>query len=222
LRVFRCDSVRAVTKVAIIDDHEVLREGLEILLGDAGLEVVATAGNAAGAIDLIAVTHPDVAIVDMRLPDCTGIELTRELVARDPELGVLLYTGDSDTALLYEGLDTGARGYLMKSGSTPELVHAIEQVSGGGTFVDPRLDQVVAGQRAGGPTSQLSPREREVLHKMADGATAEAVADALGLSVETVRTHVRNAIRKLGARNRVHAIALALDRGEITVTADPE
>ena len=212
-----------MTKLAIIDDHEVLREGLEILLGDAGLEIVATAGNAATAMDLVALTDPDVALIDVRLPDASGIDLTRELVARRPQLGVLLYTGDSDTDLLYEGLASGARGYLLKSGSTTELVQAIEQVGGGGTFVDPRLDQIVAGDRGTpGGASQLSPREREVMRKMAAGGTAEAVADDLGLSVETVRTHVRNAIRKLGARNRVHAIALALDRGEISVSADAD
>jgi len=206
-----------MTKLVIVDDHEALREGLVALLESHGMEVVGTAGNVASGIDLVDHGDPDVAIVDIRLPDGSGIELTRELLARRPGLGVVLYTGDSDTELLYSGLDSGARGYALKAGSMQELVGAIERIATGGSYVDPRLDRILLSPRATAQVPQLSPREREIMHLMAEGRTAEAIANELNVSVETVRTHVRNVIRKLQARNRVHAIALALERGEIAL-----
>jgi len=98
-----------------------------------------------------------------------------------------------------------------------ELLAAIERVKEGGSYVDPRLDRILLSPRATAHVPQLSPREREIMHLMAEGRTAEAIADEISVSVETVRTHVRNVIRKLQARNRVHAIAIALERGEIAL-----
>jgi DNA-binding NarL/FixJ family response regulator len=206
-----------VTKLVIIDDHEALREGLAVLLGQGGLDVVAAAGNVAAGADVIEHADPDVAIVDIRLPDGNGIELTRRILQRHPDLGVILYTGDSDFDLLYDGLDSGARGYALKAGSIDELLGAVERVANGGTYVDPRLDRVLLSERATSRLPNLSPREREIMHLMAEGGTAQDVAARVGVSVETVRTHVRNVIRKLQARNRVHAIAIALQRGDITI-----
>ena len=207
-----------MTRVAIVDDHEALREGLERLLEDRGLQVVGSAGNAAAAVDLVEHSEQDVALVDIRLPDGSGIDLTRTLLSLRPKLAVVLYTGDSDAELLYGGLDSGARGYALKAGSMTELVAAIERVAGGGTYVDPRLDRILLSERATARVPQLSPREKQITHLMAEGRTAEAIGGELGVSVETVRTHVRNVIRKLQARNRVHAIAIALERGEIALS----
>jgi DNA-binding NarL/FixJ family response regulator len=206
-----------VTKLVIIDDHEALREGLSMLLGQGGMEVVAAAGNVAAGLDLVDHADPEVAIVDIRLPDGSGIELTRKLLERRPELGVILYTGDSDVDLLVDGLDSGARGYALKAGSIDELLGAVRQVADGGTYVDPRLDRVLLSERATSRLPGLSPREREIMHLMAEGGTAQDVGARVGVSVETVRTHVRNVIRKLQARNRVHAIAIALQRGDISI-----
>ena len=206
-----------MTKLVIVDDHEALREGLAVMLGQSGLDVVGAAGNVAAGLDLVMVADPDVALVDIRFPDGDGITLTRELLALRPGLGVVLYTGDADAELLYDGLDSGARGYALKAGKMEELVEAIERVAGGGTYVDPRLDSILLSARATANVPHLSPREREIMHAMAEGLTAERISEELAISVETVRTHVRNAIRKLQARNRVHAIALALERGEITL-----
>jgi DNA-binding NarL/FixJ family response regulator len=206
-----------MTKLVIVDDHEALREGLVALLRGHGLEVVGAAGNVAAGIDLVEHAEPDVAIIDIRLPDGSGIELTRDLLARHPDLGVVLYTGDSDAELLYSGLDSGARGYALKAGSIDELLSAVERVAEGGTYVDPRLDRVLLSEHATSRLPNLSPREREIMHLMAEGGTAQDVGAQLGVSVETVRTHVRNVIRKLQARNRVHAIAIALQRGDITI-----
>jgi DNA-binding NarL/FixJ family response regulator len=209
-----------VTKVAIVDDHEALREGLSRLLEDRGLEVVASAGTAAEAQELLESGGFDVAVIDIRLPDESGIELTKRLLAHRPRMGIVLYTGDADADLLFGGLDSGARGYALKTGSMSELVGAIERVAGGGSYVDPRLDRVLLSERSTSRLPQLSPRERQITHLMAEGRTAEAIGEELGVSVETVRTHVRNVIRKLRARNRVHAIALALERGDIALS-DP-
>ncbi|HYF27809.1 MAG TPA: response regulator transcription factor [Baekduia sp.] len=206
--------------LVIVDDHEALREGLAALLRAGGVDVVGTAGNAASGVDLVDVLRPDVAIVDIRLPDGDGIQLTRDLLARHPDLGVVLYTGDADAELLYDGLDSGARGYALKAGSTQELLGAIDSVASGGSYVDPRLDRILLSPRATSKVPQLSPREREIMHLMAEGLTAEAIAQRITVSVETVRTHVRNVIRKLQARNRVHAIAIALERGEIALDSD--
>jgi DNA-binding NarL/FixJ family response regulator len=133
----------------------------------------------------------------------------------------VLYTGDDDTDLLFEGLDSGAQGYALKAGSLDELRTAIDKVAGGGAYVDPRLDRLLLSTPATSRIPQLSPREREIMHLMAEGLTADAISEEIEISVETVRTHVRNAIRKLKARNRVHAIALALERGEISLDETP-
>ena len=211
-----------MTTLVIIDDHEALREGLAVLLRQGGMDVVAAAANVAAGLDVVDDTHPDVAIVDIQLPDGNGIDLTRRLLERSPDLGVILYTGDSDFDLLYDGLDSGARGYALKAGSIDELLSAVEQVAAGGTYVDPRLDRVLLSEGATSRLPNLTPREREIMHLMAEGGTAQDVGDALGVSVETVRTHVRNVIRKLQARNRVHAIAIALQRGDITIDRNGE
>jgi DNA-binding NarL/FixJ family response regulator len=215
--ILRRDMVSRMTKLVIVDDHEALREGLAALLQGQGMEILGAAGNVAAGLDLVEHAAPDVAIVDIQLPDGSGIDLTRELIARNRDLGVILYTGDSDAELLYSGLDSGARGYALKAGSMTELVGAIERIAAGGSYVDPRLDRILLSPRATAQVPQLSPREREIMHLMAEGMTADAIGNQLSVSVETVRTHVRNVIRKLQARNRVHAIALALERGEIAL-----
>lgn len=206
-----------MTRLAIVDDHEAFREGLAALLAAGDVEVVGSAGNAAAALDLVEHLAPDVALVDTALPDGSGIELTRELLARRPGLRIVLYAGETDPDQAYRGLDSGAHGYALKAGPVHELLDAIARVAAGGTYVDPRLGRMALSERAAARVQRLSGREREVLGLMAEGLTAEGVAETLGVSVETVRTHVRNAVRKLHARNRVHAIALALERGDIAL-----
>jgi DNA-binding NarL/FixJ family response regulator len=209
-----------MTKLVIIDDHEALREGLVTLLGARGMEVVGAAGDAAAGVDAVEHARPDVAIVDIALSEGSGIDLARELHAHHPDLGIVLYTGQSEPELLFSALEAGVRGYALKAGAVQELVTAIERVAAGGSYVDPRLERVLlphAPRRL-----RLSPREREIMHLTAEGHTAEAIGARLAVSVETVRTHVRNVVRKLGARNRVHAIALALERGEIELDPPPE
>ena len=203
-------------RLVLIEDHAALREGLELLLGRDGCEVVGAAGTAAEGQRLVQDLAPDVALVDIRLGDDDGIDLTRRLLAQDAERRIVLYTGSSDEDLLFDGLDSGAQGYALKDGSPSELVEALALVAGGGTYVDPRLRPALLSRRSTERLPSLSNREREVLDMLAQGLNGEQVADRLFLSAETIKTHVRNAMNKLEAHTRVHAIAIALREGYIS------
>jgi DNA-binding NarL/FixJ family response regulator len=203
-------------RLVLIEDHEALREGLELLLGREGCEVVGTAGTAAEGRELIERLDPDVALVDIRLGEDSGISLTAQLVDAAPDRRVVLYTGSNDLDLLISGLDSGARGYALKEGTPSELTTALHTVAGGGTYVDPRLHPALLSRRATQTQKSLSKREREIMDLLAQGLTGEQVAERLFLSPETIKTHIRNAMSKLEANTRVHAIAIALREGFIS------
>jgi DNA-binding NarL/FixJ family response regulator len=202
--------------VVIVDDHVALRRGMELLLRRAGHHIVGTADDAETGEALILRRRPDVALVDLALPGKSGAELTRSLVQSAPEQRVILYTGAADERQLLDALDAGAAGFALKSGDPEELEQAIRTVAAGGDYLDPRLTPLLA-RSANGRTRTLSPREREILGLLSQGLSGEEAAQQLYLSSETVRTHVRNAMQKLGAATRAHAVALALQRGEISV-----
>lgn len=202
--------------VVIVDDHVALRRGMELLLRRHGHHVVGTAGDAESAESVILRRRPDVALIDLALPRASGAELTRRLLEEDPEIRIVLYTGAADERQLLDGLDAGAAGFALKSGDPDELEEAIRTVADGGEWIDPRLKPLLAANNGNGRTHVLSPREREILGLLSKGLSGEEAAKQLFLSSETVRTHVRNAMNKLGATTRVHAVALALQRGEIT------
>jgi DNA-binding NarL/FixJ family response regulator len=189
---------------------------LELLLDRAGIEVAATAGTAEEGRELIERHDPDVALIDIGLGDGSGIELTAQLTDADPERRIVLYTGANDIDLLISGLDSGARGYALKEGTQSELRTAIETVAEGGTYVDPRLHPALLSRRATQSQKSLSKREREIMDLLAQGLTGEQVAEKLFLSPETIKTHIRNAMNKLEAHTRVHAIAIALREGFIS------
>jgi DNA-binding NarL/FixJ family response regulator len=201
--------------VVIVDDHVALRRGMELLLRRAGHHVVGTAGDAESAEALILRRMPDVALVDLALPGRSGAELTRSLLAVEPSLRIVLYTGAADQRQLLDALDAGAAGFALKSGDPEELEQAIRTVAAGDEYLDPRLTSLLARPDGGGHSPRLSPREREILGLLSQGLSGEDAAKHLSLSSETVRTHVRNAMTKLDAATRVHAVALALQRGEI-------
>lgn len=203
-------------RLVLIEDHEALREGLVLLLGQAGMEVLGTAGTASEGRDLVERLRPDVALVDIALGEESGIELTAALVDADAERRIVLYTGSNETELLIKGLDSGARGYALKEGTQSELRTAIATVAGGGTYVDPRLHPALLSARATQTQKSLSTREREIMDLLAQGLTGEQVAERLYLSPETIKTHIRNAMNKLEANTRVHAIAIALREGFIS------
>jgi DNA-binding NarL/FixJ family response regulator len=211
------DRSQPPVSIVLVEDHFALREGLQLLLAREGLEIAGTSGDPGEGFKLVEERQPDVALIDIRLPGESGIALTRRLLRRRPELGVLLYTGHADVELLYEGLDSGARGYALKDGPTEELLEAIRAIAAGGTYVDPRLRPALLSRGVTKRVPHLSPREREILDLLAQGLTGEQIAGQLFLSPETVRTHVRNAMEKLEANTRVHAIAIALRQGEISL-----
>jgi DNA-binding NarL/FixJ family response regulator len=203
-------------RIVIVDDHLALRRGMELLLRRQGHHVVGAADDAETAEDMIRRRRPDVALVDLALPGESGAALTRRLTDEDPELRIVLYTGAGDERKLLEGLRAGAAGFALKSGDPDELDRAIRTVADGGQYLDPALKPLLARPSRNGGAHVLSPREREVLQLLSRGMTGEQAARHLFLSSETVRTHVRNAMTKLGATTRVHAVALALQRGEIS------
>jgi DNA-binding NarL/FixJ family response regulator len=203
-------------RLVLIEDHQALREGLELLLGREGCNVVGTAGTATEGRDLIEDLDPDVSLVDIRLGDESGIDLTRDLIDTDPGRRVVLYTGSSDVELLISGLDSGARGYALKEGTPSELTGALATVASGGTYVDPRLRPALLSRRATQRMPSLSKREREIMDLLAQGLNGEEVAERLVLSSETIKTHIRNAMNKLEAHTRVHAVAIALREGYIS------
>lgn len=200
-------------RVVVVDDHLMVRKGVELLLRSQDIAVVGVARGEADAVPLILRRRPDVALVDIGLEDGDGIGLSLSLREQASETAVLLYTGNPDPDMLGEALRAGPAGVALKAGEPSELLEAIRLVARGGTYFDPRLAGVFAAEKPSQPL--LSAREREVFGLLADGLTGEQIAERLVLSPETIRTHVRNAMGKLDAHTRVHALALALQYGEI-------
>jgi NarL family two-component system response regulator LiaR len=146
--------------------------------------------------------------MDLRMPGMDGIEATEEIMRRLPDARVLIFTAYSERALLQRGLESGARGYILKEAPHETLLRAIEKVAAGETFVDPALMSVLTGARGG--TDVLTPREREILQLLADGMSNADVAGQLFISQETVKSHVRHILTKLEADTRTQAVAIAL------------
>jgi DNA-binding NarL/FixJ family response regulator len=203
-------------RLVLVEDHPALRKGLALLLAHHDCEVIGAAADARGAQAIVAALEPAVAVIDVHLGADSGIELTRRLVADHPGCRVVLYTASEDRALVGLGLDAGATGYALKSGDLLDLVTAIHAAAEGRRYVDPRLvDWVASTQIVAAP--MLSKREREVMDLLARGLTGEQIAQRLFLSAETVKTHIRNAMGKLDATTRVHAVALGIASGELTL-----
>jgi DNA-binding NarL/FixJ family response regulator len=202
-------------RLVLVEDHPTVLEGLALVLAQAGLEVVGKAGTAEEGAQLIASLKPDAAVIDINLPDETGISLTRRLASLAPNTGVLLYTGNEDAELLAEAVESGARGYALKTAAPDETVRAVRAVAAGGTYVDPRIRSLLLERPSTDRVAVLSDREREVLELVGNGASIEQIGERLFISPQTVRTHIQNAMRKMEARTRTHAIVLALRSGEL-------
>jgi DNA-binding NarL/FixJ family response regulator len=193
----------------VADDHPaVLRSVCDVLI-DAGVDVVGRASNGEEAAAKIEATRPSVAVVDVRMPRLTGIEIAAQVSRTTPETAVILYTAYGDRALLSEALDAGVRGFVLKEAPLQDLTRAVDMVAGGAVYVDPVLAGVLASAESE-RLPQLTKREREVLRLLADGLTNEEIGKRLFLSPETVRTHVQKAMRRLEADTRTQAVALAL------------
>ena len=206
------DPVRAV----VADDHPaVLRSVCDVLV-DAGIEVVGRASNGEEALVKIETTKPTLAVVDVRMPRLTGIEIAAQAARVSPDTAVILYTAFGDRALLTEALDVGVRGFVLKEAPMVDLVRAVETVAAGSVYVDPVLAGVIASAQFTDTLPQLTKREREVLRLLSDGNSNEEIGKALFLSPETIRTHIQKAMRKLEADTRTQAVALALRHSLIT------
>lgn len=204
-------------RVVLADDHPAIVDAVTRFFRDADdVELVGTATDGERAAQLIETVAPDVAILDVRMPKRSGIDLAHELHRARSSTAVILYTGDADRALLLEALDAGARGFILKEAPLGDLLRAIDMVAKGDTYVDPGLAGVLAGGDASGRLSALTPREREILRLLADGMRNEDVGKHLHLSPYTVRTHVQNAMEKLEADTRTQAVATALRQSLIT------
>jgi DNA-binding NarL/FixJ family response regulator len=193
-----------------------VRMGVVQTLERAGMTVLGEVTTVAEAYAQLAAARPSAVIVDVRLPDGSGIELTRRLIRRDRRLGIVIYTGAEDAVALKDALDCGARGFVFKTAGPDALLTAVRTVARGGTRISPEtLEQIRLLEGPDARERVLSEREREILALIGEGSSNDEVADRLSLSAETVKTHVRNSIRKLNAQNRTHAVVLALRSEEI-------
>jgi DNA-binding NarL/FixJ family response regulator len=200
----------------VADDHPAVLAAVCAVFEDSGIDIVATARDGAEALEQIARKQPRVALLDVRMPRLSGIEVARESARRHPETGILLYTGYAERALVIDALDAGARGFVLKEAPLPDLVRAVETVAEGRTYVDPVIAGVIASAEATQSIPSLTQREREVLRLLADGLKNEDIGKRLFISPETVRTHVRKAMAKLEADTRTQAVATALREQLIT------
>lgn len=198
------------TTCLVADDHPAVLEAVSAFLEKQGIEVVARARNGDEAIAEIEQMRPQVALVDLMMPGRSGIEVARRVGRSAPETAVILYTGHGEREELTEALDAGARGFLLKEAPLEDLVRAVDTVSRGGVYVDPVLAGVIASAESASQIPKLSKREREVLRLLADGLRNEEIGKRLFISPETVRTHVRNATKKLDADTRTQAVAEAI------------
>ena len=208
----------ASVRVALCDDHAVVRGGLRrILEEERDLEVVGEAGTAEEAVELAKAQQPDVFVMDLGLPDASGIEATRRVAAVSPGTNILVLTVHDDVAYLRKAFDAGARGYLVKDAADVELVLAVRQVATGAEYVHPRLGAALlsttAAPRLAGPGGELSERELDVLRLVALGFTNAEIAAELYVSVRTVETHRAHVQQKLGIKARADLVRYAREHG---------
>jgi two-component system nitrate/nitrite response regulator NarL len=210
----------AAVRVVVVDDDVDLRREIRAALQEAGLVVIAEAGNGRDAIDLALHFRPEVVVLDIVMANVDGLAATRAIVERAPEVRVLLHTGSQDVALGMVGLRAGATGYLVKGLPLAELVRAVAEVAAGRPVVAAAvLDRLIALARAlpdGGlgvrpVRSPLTAREWEVLDLLCAGMTVDQISESLVLARDTVRTHVKRILRKLGAHSQREAVRIAND-----------
>ncbi|UJW35678.1 response regulator transcription factor [Saccharothrix sp. AJ9571] len=202
-------------RVFLVDDHEVVRRGVAHLLeADADLEVVGEAGTAAQALARIPALRPDVAVLDVRLPDGNGVELCRDLRSRVPGLNCLMLTSFTDEQAMLDAILAGAGGYVIKDIDGLRLVSAVHDVGSGLSLLDNRaaaalMAKLRADVAADGPLATLSDRERELLGFISDGLTNRQIAVRMNLAEKTVKNYVSRLLTKLGMQRRTQAAVLA-------------
>ena len=208
-------------RVLIADDHGIVRSGLRLLLErQPDIEVIAEAADGAEAREIAVRERPDLAILDVRMPKLTGLQVTRELKKQAPEVSVLILSMHDDERYLFEALKAGASGYVLKTQADTDLMEAIRAVERGEPFLTPAAQQalikdVLERGRQGEDEEELTPREEEIVKLVAEAHTTRQIAEILHLSEKTVENHRGNAMRKLGMRDRVELVRYAIRRGLI-------
>jgi DNA-binding NarL/FixJ family response regulator len=212
-----------MSRVLLVDDQAIVCEGLRVVLGaHANVEVAGVAHDGEQALRQVEALHPDLVLMDLKMPVMNGVQATREMRARHPEIPVLVLTTYDDDEWVIDAIRAGAAGYLLKDSGAEELVAAIEGTIAGRTHVDPSVAaKLFSVVREGAPPNAelagpLSEREREILRLLASGLTNAGVAERLSLAEGTVRNHVTSILGKLGVDDRAQATALAWRYGLIT------
>ena len=212
-------------RVLLADDHVMVRRGIRQFLEEAGdIEVVAEANDGAEALRLVEEQHPDVAVLDIRMPEVTGVEATRQIKERFPQVRVLILTAYDDDPYVFALLQAGADGYVLKTASGNELVRAVRTVHRGESALSPEIASKVVQQAmrgrpesAVGQIETLTDRELDVLRLAARGLTNRAIGHDLGISHRTVQGHLASIYGKLEVNSRTEAVTEALRRGWIVI-----
>jgi two-component system response regulator DevR len=208
------ESARAI-RVYLLDDHEVVRRGLRDLLESSGdIEVIGESGLALEATSRIPALHPDVAVLDGRLPDGSGIDVCREVRSVDPSIKALILTSYDDDEALFAAIMAGASGYVLKQITGTDLVDAVRRVAAGQSLIDPSLTARVLERLRSGPgeaseLATLTEQERRILALIAEGLTNRQIGESIFLAEKTVKNYVSSILAKLGLERRTQAAVLA-------------
>ena len=203
-------------RIFLLDDHEVVRRGVKDLLeAESDLVVVGEAGTAAEALARIPAVRPDVAVLDVRLPDGSGVEVCRDIRSALPHVGCLMLTSFADDEALFDAIMAGAAGYVLKQIRGADLVGAVRTVAAGGSLLDPRataavLDRLRAPQEVD-PLAALTDQERRILELIGEGLTNRQIGERMFLAEKTVKNYVSSVLSKLGLQRRTQAAVLATE-----------
>jgi DNA-binding NarL/FixJ family response regulator len=207
-------------RVLVVDDHPIWRDGVARDLEAAGLTVCGTAGDGAQAVRVSTATRPDVVLLDLQLPDMSGVEVAARLSVIDPAPRILVLSASGERQDVLDAMTAGATGYLVKSASAAELLDGVRRVAAGDPVFTPGLAGLVLGEYrrlAGEPALPAAPRltdrETEILRFVAKGLTYPQIAERLVLSVRTVQNHVQNTLSKLQLHNKAQLVRYALEQG---------
>jgi NarL family two-component system response regulator LiaR len=217
-------------RIILADDHVMLRQGTVALLQrEEDIEVVGQADNGRQAVDLAQRLRPDIVVMDVRMPELSGVEATRQIRERFPAVQVLVLTAHDDEQYIFSLLEAGASGYLLKNAPISDLVQAIRQVHAGKSPLSPSIARKIvvrmsndeepsqeAKQKSESQDS-LTPRELEVLQLLAQGLSNRAIAESLSISDRTVHAHLSNIFAKMGVSSRLEAVLSAIQRGWLTL-----